>query len=107
FAGDDGQRAVARQLDGLERAAEGVVVGNRDRTEPLLLCLVNQLLGVDETVVRPRGVHVEVADDPGPVGERILPACPRTAPAGEASVDLVEPAPQLREALRPCKPARL
>src|SRR5205085_822744 len=33
LGGDDRQRAVARELDGLERAAEAVVVGDRDRAE--------------------------------------------------------------------------
>ena len=47
LARDDDQVAVARELDRLERAAEDVVVGDRDRAEPVRL-------GVVEQVARPR-----------------------------------------------------
>ena len=101
--------AVARQVDRLERAAEDVVVGDRDRAEPLRLGVVDELGRVDRAVERPRGVHVQVGDDPRPVGERVGR---RGAARGGAScsdvVELVElggdvgeraPAPRLARAL--------
>ena len=45
LAGNDDEVAVARELDRLERAAERVVVGDRDRAEPDLLRVVEQLRG--------------------------------------------------------------
>ena len=56
--------AAAGQLDGLERAAEDVVVGDRDRAEALGLGVVEQIGDVDRAVVRPARVHVEVGEDP-------------------------------------------
>ena len=81
LAGDHDQVAAARLLDRLERAAEDIVVGDRDRAEPLRLRVVEQLVDLDRAVVRPGGVHVEVGDDPGAVGERTVIA-PRAAPTG-------------------------
>ena len=72
LAGDDDEVAAARLLDGLERAAERVVVGDRDRAEALRLGVVEQLVDLDRAVVRPRRVHVQVAEDPVAVGERRL-----------------------------------
>ena len=43
LAGDDDQIAVARQLRRLERAAEDVVVGDRDPSEPDLLGVIDEL----------------------------------------------------------------
>ena len=90
-----------RPARGLHRrlgAAEGVVVGDRDRAEPLGDRVLDELLRLDEAVVRPRGVHVEVDRDPGAVGERV--GIPRAAPAsGERAVELVQLPPQRGEAL--------
>ena len=76
--------APARELDRLERAAEDVVVGDRDRAEALRLGVVEQLLDLDRAVVRPGRVHVEVADDPVAVssGARSAPARPRRRRGG-------------------------
>ena len=71
LARDDDQVAVAREVDRLERAAEDVVVGDRDRAEAFRLGVVDELGRVDRAVERPRGVHVQVGDDPRPVGERV------------------------------------
>ena len=75
LAGDHDQVAVARLVHRLERAAEGVVVGDRDRAEALGQGVVDELRRVDLAVVRPVRVHVEVGDDPRPVAERVGRAC--------------------------------
>ena len=64
LARDDDQPAAAGSLDGLLRAAEDVVVGDRDRAEPLGFGVVEELVDVDRAVVRPARVQVEVGDDP-------------------------------------------
>ena len=61
---DHDQVAAARGVGGLERAAEDVVVGDGDRAEAFSLGVVDELGGVDRAVERPRGVHVQVGDDP-------------------------------------------
>ena len=71
LARNDDQLAAARDLDGLERAAEDVVIGDRDATEPDRLGVVDELLRGDRAVVRPVGVHVEVDRDPVAVGKRV------------------------------------
>src|SRR5207244_2412153 len=71
LARDHGQRAAARALDRLERAAEAVVIGHRDRAETLGLRMVDELVDLYGAVVRPARVHVQVREDPLPVGERI------------------------------------
>ena len=70
FARDHDEAAAARPLDRLERAAEDVVVGDRDRAEPLRLGMVEELVDVDRAVVRPVGVQVEVGDYPFLLGLR-------------------------------------
>ena len=72
FARNHGQVAVARELDRLERAAEHVVVGDCDRAEPDRLGLIEHVLDLDRAIARPRGVQVEVDEDPLPVGERLI-----------------------------------
>ena len=74
LAGNHDQLAPARLLDRLAGAAEDVVVGDRDRAEPLRLGVVEQLVDLDRAVVRPGRVHVQVGEDPGPVGERLAVA---------------------------------
>ena len=71
LAGDHDEVAAAREVGRLERAAEDVVVGDGDRAEALRLGVVDELGRVDRAVERPRGVHVQVGDDPRPVGERV------------------------------------
>ena len=71
LARDHDEVAAAGQLDRLERAAEDVVVGDGDRAEALRLGVVEQLLDRDLAVVRPRGVQVQVGDDPVAVAERL------------------------------------
>ena len=76
----------------LERAAEDVVVRDRDRAEPLGLGVVDELGRVDGAVERPRRVHVEVGDDPRPVGERVgrRAAGGRAAALHQPAVEVVE-----------------
>ena len=71
--GDDGQRRRRRHR--LERAAEDVVVGDRDRPKPLGLSMSEQVGDVDRAVVRPGGVQVEIADDPVTAGQRLVCSC--------------------------------
>ena len=95
FAGDHDQVAALGVVDRLERAAEDVVVGDRDRAEPFGLGVVDELGGVDRAVVRPRRVHVQVGDDPRPVGERL--ACRRLRRrVPRLGVELLELAPRRR-----------
>ena len=47
------------------------MVGDRDRTEPFGLRVREQVGDVDRAIVRPRRVHVQVADDPFAARERI------------------------------------
>ena len=75
----------ARELDGFERAAEDVVVGDRDRAETFRLGVVDELGRIDRAVVRPRRVHVQVGDDPRPVGERLRLAAARAAGASRVT----------------------
>ena len=70
LAGDDDEVAATCLLHGLERAAEGVVIGDRDRAEALRFGVVEQLVDLDRAVVRPGRVHVQVAEDPVALGER-------------------------------------
>ena len=51
LARDDDQLSAARELQRFLRACEDVVVGDRDRAESFHLCLVEQQLGRDTTVV--------------------------------------------------------
>ena len=74
LAGNDDEVALAGVVGGLEGAAEDVVVGDGDRAEALRLGVVDELRRVDAAVVRPRGVHVQVGDDPRTVFERL--PCP-------------------------------
>ena len=92
LAGDDDQVAIASLVEDLERAAEDVVVGDRDRAEPLGLGVVDELGRVDGAVERPRRVHVEVGDDPRPVGERVgrRAAGGRAAAFHQPAVEVVE-----------------
>ena len=83
LAGNHDQVAPARPRDRLLGAAEDVVIRDRDRAEAFRLRVVEQLVDLDRAVVRPRGVHVQVGDDPGPVGERLrvaLAACAACRP---------------------------
>ena len=73
LAGDDDQVARVRAIDGFERAAERVVVGDRDAAEPDLLRVVEQVLNRDRAVVRPVGVHVQVDGDPVAVASGSAP----------------------------------
>ena len=85
--------AVARELDRFERAAEHVVVGDGDRAEPDRLGLVEHVLDLDRAIARPRGVQVEVDEDPLPVGERLVRARllqGSLAAPPEARVELLE-----------------
>ena len=95
------QVAAAGDLDCLERAAEDVVIGDRDATEPDRLGVVDEFLRGNRAVVRPVGVHVEVDGDPVAVGKRIdVGPGPSTAFARESGVDLVELVRDRFEALR-------
>ena len=86
LAGDHDQLAAARRLDRLQRAAEDVVVGDRDRAEPLRLGVVEQLVDLDRAVVRPGRVHVQVGDDPRRGRRAARPSRRRgTLPAAEAA----------------------
>ncbi len=58
--------------------------------------MLDQLARLDRAVVRPGRVHVEVAEDPLAVGERIGRP-PRAPPAGDAPVHLVQLAGDIRE----------
>ena len=82
LARDHDQVAAACELDGLERAAEDVVVGDRDRAEPFRLGMVDQRGRLDRAVVRVARVHVQVDDDPVAVGERLGLVTPRRAAGG-------------------------
>ena len=92
LARDHGECASAREFDRLQGAAEDVVVGDRDRPQPLRVGVVEQLLDADRAIVRPRGVHVQVGDDPRPVGKRVGIGTSHavTATAGESAVDPVQ-----------------
>ena len=81
FAGDHDQVAVPRELDRLEGAREDVVVGDRDRAEPLRLGVVDERARLDRAVVRVVRVHVQVGDDPLAVGERLPLVCACGPPA--------------------------
>ncbi len=90
---------AARVVGGLECAAEDVVIRDGDRPEAFRLGVVDQLGGVDAAVVRPRGVHVQVGDDPRPVCERL--GLPPLAPArADRRVDRLELARHLLERVR-------
>ena len=99
LAGNHDQVATARPRDRLLGAAEHVVIRDRDRPEPFGFGVVEQFVHLDRAVVRPRRVHVQVGDDPGPVGERLDVPLARTPPAGEAAIHLVEILRHRREAL--------
>ena len=71
LARDHDQLARSRGLDRLPCAAEDVVIGDRDRAEPLGLGVVDKRGRLDRAVVRPARVHVQVGDDPLAVGERL------------------------------------
>ena len=90
LARDHDQVAAPRLVQRLERAAEGVVVGDGDRAESLGLRVVDELGRVDRAVERPGGVHVEVGDDPGAVRERVVRAALRPAAARQAGIQGVE-----------------
>ena len=90
LARDHDQLAPARLLGRFAGAAEDVVVGDRDRAEPLRLGMVEQLVDLDRAVVRPGRVHVQVGEDPGPVGERLAVASARPLAPAEAAVDVLE-----------------
>ncbi len=90
FAGDHDDVAVTCELGDLESAGEDVVVGDRDRAEPLRLRVVEQERGRDAAVVRGARVHVEVDDDPVPIRERVGVALRRAPAAAQALVDVVE-----------------
>src|SRR5207237_2407179 len=52
LARDDDEVPAACELGGLERAAEGVVVGDGDRAQPLELRALEELADLDAAVVR-------------------------------------------------------
>ena len=83
LAGDHDQVPAAGELDGLERAAEDVVVGDGDRAEALRPPRGRAGPPPGRAVARPGGVQVEVGEDPVPVGERVAGAsgCRRRAEA--------------------------
>ena len=91
LAGYDDQLAAPCELDGLECPAEGVVVGDRDCSEPDLLRVVEELRDRDRAVVRPVRVHVQIDDDPVPAGERIVVLGAGVAAASLAGQARVEP----------------
>ena len=84
------RRRCAGELLRLERAAEAVVVGDRDRAEADRLGVVEEILDRDRAVVRVRRVHVQVDRDPRAAGERVAVAAGDAPPAGEAAVEAVE-----------------
>ena len=93
LAGNHDEVATLCHRDGLERAAEGVVVGDGDAPEPDPLGMVEQVFDLDRAVVRPARVHVQVDGDPVSVGERVVLLPPIAAPSSlrrEIGVDLVE-----------------
>ena len=83
---------MAREVDGLARAAERVVVGDRDRAEPDLLGVVEQVGDGRRAVVRPVRVHVQVDRDPVAAGQRVVLLVRRAiaALAGEPRVERVQ-----------------
>ncbi len=89
LAGNDDQLSTRRVVGGLQCAAEDVVVGDRDRAQPLCLGVVDELGRIDRAVVRPRGVHVQVGHDQRAVAERV---CVLTAPSAhrQAAVEIGE-----------------
>ena len=99
FAWNDDQVAVARELGRCKRSADHVVVGDGDRAEADPVRIADEVGGVDRAIVRPARVHVQVAQDPVPIHERVGRARRPTAPARERPVDLVEPPRDRREAL--------
>ena len=99
LAGDHDQVAVPRELDRLERAGEDVVVGDRDRAEPLRLGVVDERRRLDRAVVRVVRVHVQVGDDPLAVGERLGLVGARWPPAPcGVGVEPLEPLGEGRKA---------
>ena len=100
FARDHDEVSAAGELDPLERAAERVVVGDRDSAQADLLRVVEQLCGRRRAIVRPVRVHVQVDDDPVAAFERVL-VCVGSAMrlAREAGVHGVELPGDVVEAL--------
>ena len=90
LAGDHDEVAAARVVDRLERAAEDVVVGDGDRAEPFGLGVVDELGRRRCAVVRPRGVHVQVGDDPRAVRERLGLRAGSRRRAAERGVERLE-----------------
>ena len=90
---------IGRKLCGLEGAADGVVVGNGDRAEADRLRMHDEVCRIDGAVVRPARVHVEVAEDPLAVGERVRRRARPMTPFGELLVQRVELAGYVGEAL--------
>ena len=81
LSGDHDQVAVPRELNRLQGAREDVVVGDRDRAEPLRLGVVDERHRLDRAVVRTVRVHVQIGDDPLAVGERLGLVGARCPPA--------------------------
>src|SRR6476646_10483067 len=99
LAGNDDELVIGRKLCGLEGAADGVVVGYGDRAEADCLRMHDEVCWIDGAVVRPARVHVEVAEDPLAVGERLRRRARPMTPFGELLVQRVELAGDVREAL--------
>jgi hypothetical protein len=97
LARDHDQVPVTCQLDGLEGAAEDVVVGDGDRAEAFLLGVVEELLDRDLAVVRPVRVQVQVGGEPFAVAQRSHGAV--AAARRQVGVDRVEVAGRGTEAL--------
>ncbi len=83
LAGNDHELAVAGKLEGLLGSGEDVVVGDRDRTEPLCLRVVEEVGDRHRAVVRVIRVHVQVGEDERPVREGLRGCARHGAPPTE------------------------
>ena len=94
LARDHDEVPPARQLDRLEGTAKDVVVRDGDRSQALRLGVVDERPRIDRAVVRPVGMHEDVADEPDEVrDDQPVPE------AGEALVVLeVHPQEQIGRA---------
>ena len=89
FTGNDDDVVAARRVHRLERAAEHVVIGDRDCADSLVFGVVHKLRRINAAIEGPRRVHVQVGDDPRPVGER-LGRLARPAALGQPGIEGVE-----------------
>ena len=71
LAGDDRSARSRASSTASSAPGEDVVVRDRDRAEPDPLRVVEEIGDGDGAVVRVLGVHVQVGEDPRPVGERV------------------------------------